>query len=113
VATTLRFLGFSDEPQGSGAVVAVNYGNYRIQEIWVRSGSNIGAWYPLGSEFWPVWDRKQMPLGVTKQHPSWADVLARGSVVLLTPATQDAYEAGWSAGRRHLARAVETLAEEG
>jgi len=112
IGMTPKFLGFSDEPQGIGAVVAVNYGDYRTQELWVSSGANIGNWYPLGGELWPVWDRQQMPAGVTKQHPTWTDVLARGSVVLLTPATKEAYESGWSAGKRHLAKAVEALAEE-
>lgn len=73
-----RLLGPDDEPQDSGAAVAVHWGDYRAQEIWVRSGSNIGAWYPLGGEHWVVWDRKRMPAGVTKQHPEWRDVLARG-----------------------------------
>jgi hypothetical protein len=108
----LRLLGPDDEPQSSGAVVAVNYGDYRRQEIWVASGTNIGNWHPLGGEHWLVWDRQQMPAGVTKRHPTWEDVLARGPVVLLTAATEDAYEAGWVAGRRQLVKTVETLAEE-
>ena len=56
-----------------GTIAVVYFGDYRAQEAWVASGSNIGAWYPLGSEHWVVWDRKRMPAGVTKDHPqSWA-----------------------------------------
>lgn len=97
---TARLLGPDDEPQNSGAVVAVHYGDYRRQEIWVASGSNIGAWYPLGGEHWVVWDRKRMPAGVTKPHPDWSDVLARGPVTLLVPADGEAYRQGWRNGRR-------------
>lgn len=52
---TARLLGRYDEPQDSGAVVAVHSGDYRRQEIWVNSGANVGTWYPLGGEFWVVW----------------------------------------------------------
>jgi hypothetical protein len=104
-----KLLGIHDEPQSSGAVVAVNYGDYPIQEIWVSSGSNIGAWYPLGGEHWVVWDRKRMPSGVIKQHPDWRDVLARGPVVLLAPASDDAYRAGWKAGRLAMWNAMESV----
>ena len=100
--STSRLLGPNDEPQGSGAVVAVYYGDYRKQEIWVSSGASIGSWYPLGGEFWVVWDRQRMPAGVTKDHPTWADVLARGQVVLLVPGDDDAYRAGWRNGRKHM-----------
>jgi len=44
-----RPLGYEDEPQESGAVVAVNHGDYRSQELWVRSGSNIGNWFCLSA----------------------------------------------------------------
>lgn len=102
-----RLLGPADEPQQSGAVVAVHYGDYRMQEIWVSSGANIGNWYPLGGEFWAVWDRQRMPAGVTKPQPTWTDVLARGPVTMLVPASGDAYLMGWRAGRRHLAGQIE------
>jgi hypothetical protein len=81
-----RRLGPGDEPQETGAVVAVHFGDYRLQEIWVSSGANIGNWYPLGGEFWAVWERQEMPAGVRKSHPVWDDVLARGPVTLLVPA---------------------------
>lgn len=102
-----RLLGPYDEPQTSGAVVAVHWGDYRRQEIWVASGSNIGAWYPLGGEHWAVWDRKRMPADVTKQHPDWSDVLARGPVTLLVPADGEAYRQGWRNGRRALWQSME------
>jgi hypothetical protein len=105
-------LGEADEPQQSGTVVAVHYGDYYRQEIWVSSGSNIGNWYPLGGERWIVWDRKQMPAGVTKQHPVWSDVLARGPVTLLCGAGPEAYLMGWRAGRRDLWQVMEATAEE-
>lgn len=97
-----RLLGSHDEPQDSGAVVAVHYGDYRRQELWVSSGSSVGTWYPLGGEHWVVWDRQQMPAGVTKTHPDWRDVLARGPVTLLVPGDDDTYRRGWRAGRRAL-----------
>jgi|SRR5882724_9185550 len=107
-----KLLGPADEPQQSGAVVAVHFGEYRDQELWVSSGANIGNWYPLGGEFWVVWDRKRMPSGVTMQHPTWSDVLARGPVTLLVPAGEEAYRQGWRAGRRDLWQAMEEVAEE-
>lgn len=119
-------LGPYDEPQHSGAVVAVNCGDYDRQEIWVRSGANIGAWYCLGGEFgFPkVWldrrsysekmlDRGPAPRpgpNEVPQHPHWEDVLARGPVTLLVPGDQDSYLTGWANGRRRLAEQVETLA---
>jgi hypothetical protein len=105
-------LGPDDEPQESGAVVAVHWGNYRRVELWISSGANVGSRYPLGNEFWVVWDRQRMPAGVTKQHPSWTDVLARGPVTLLVPGDRDAYLRGWRAGRRDLWRAMESVAED-
>lgn len=104
---TPRLLGPADEPQESGAIVAVHHGDYRQQEVWVRSGANIGNWYPLGGEFWAVGDRQRMPAGVTKQHPEWTDVLARGPVVLLVPGDADMYRQGWRAGRRDLWQGME------
>ncbi|EFC80900.1 hypothetical protein [Parafrankia sp. EUN1f] len=94
---------------GSGALAVVHYGDYRRQEVWVRSGANIGAWYPLGGEFWIMWDRKRMPPGATKQHPTWDDVTARGPVTLVVAAPRDAYRQGWADGRRRLLDQVEEL----
>jgi len=122
------FLGPYDEPQNSGAVVAVNYGDYDRLEVWVRSGANIGAWYCLGNEFgqpkvwidprptmW-TWDRSAPPPrpgpGEVPQHPHWEDVLARGPVTLLVPGDQDAYRAGWRNGRRRMVEQMETVAED-
>lgn len=107
--TQPKRLGPDDEPQDSGAVVAVHYGDYREQEIWVSSGANIGNWYPLGGEFWVVWDRKRMPAGVTMQHPHWEDVLARGPVVLLSPGDKDTYNAGWRNGRKAMWESMEDM----
>lgn len=98
-----RLLGPTDEPQESGALVVVHAGDYRSQEVWVRSGANIGNWYPLGGEF----GVPRVPL-----HPHWSDVLARGSVVLLAPIGEDGYRAGWRAGRRDLWQAMEEVADE-
>jgi hypothetical protein len=115
---TARRLGPDDEPQTSGAIVAVHYGDYRQQEIWVASGANIGNWYPLGGEFgrpkpWEdprtyaekMFDRgpvPQMPPGHVPLHPHWEDVIARGPVVLLTAADDEAYRNGWRNGRKHM-----------
>ncbi len=123
---TARTLGPADEPRESGAVVAVHYGDYRRQEIWVASGANIGNWYPLGGEFgrprvvedprgplaeWsgPRW---RQPEGTVPLHPHWEDVLARGPVTLLVAGDDAAYLAGWRAGRRDLWQRTEDLAEE-
>lgn len=126
-----RLLGWDDEPQESGAIVAVHHGDYRRQEIWVRSGANIGNWYPLGGEFGrpKTWtdprnelqkmsdmaagrpDPKPGPREVPL-HPHWADVLARGPVTLLVPSDGQAYVQGWRAGRRALWQQMEELAEE-
>lgn len=110
-STSARLLGPADEPQHSGAVVAVHYGDYRLQEVWVSSGANVGNWYPLGGEFWVTWDRQRMPAGVTQQHPHWEDVLARGPVTLLVSADVEAYRQGWRAGRRDLWQAMEEAVE--
>jgi hypothetical protein len=107
VTDSPKLLGPHDEPRNSGAVVAVHWGDYRRQEIWVASGVSDGSWYPLGSEFWVVWDRQRMPTGVTKQHPNWRDVLARGPVTLLVPAGGEAYRQGWRNGRRDLWQSME------
>jgi len=123
---TARPLGHAGEPQDSGAVVAVHWGDYRRQECWVRSGPNVGNWYPLGSEFGQprVWDDPRnslekladpkpppRPAGTIPQHPDWSDVLARGPVTLLVPADDSAYRAGWSAGRHSMAQALASEAE--
>lgn len=120
-------LGPDDEPQDSGALVAVRHGD-RGQEVWVRSRSNIGNWYPLGSEYGRPrpWDDPRSEIeklmwtnpvprpgpGEVPRHPHWEDVLARGPVTLLVPGDQDAYRAGWRNGRRQLAQQVEALSEE-
>ena len=103
-------LGQDDEPQQSGAIVAVHYGDYHAQEIWVRSGANIGNWYCLGGEFGVPsrrHDGRPLPL-----HPRWEDVLERGPVTLLASGHDEAYATGWANGRRHLVEQIETLSEE-
>ena len=111
-------LGVYDEPQSSGAVVAVHWGDHRLLEIWVRSGANIGNWYCLGGEFgrpkrwvdprsefdklaWPYAVPRPGP-GEVPLHPHWEDVLARGPVTLLMPGSREVYETGWANGRRYL-----------
>lgn len=87
-------LGLLDEPQQPGAVVAVNYGDYRRQQIAVRSGANIGNWCFLGGEFGvPRHGTADLPL-----HPTWQDVLAQGPVTLLSAGSQEAYESGGRTG---------------
>jgi hypothetical protein len=115
-----RILGPADEPQRSGAVVAVRWGDYRRQQIFVSSGANIGTWYCLGGEFGRVevvsdprtpLDRLRLrwtqPPGTIPPHPTWSDVLALGPVTLLVPSDADAYRAGWLAGRRDLWQGME------
>jgi hypothetical protein len=128
--TTTKQLGPDDEPQGCGALVAVHLGDYRSQEVWVRSGAMIGNWYPLGGEFGrpKVWIDQRNELekialfgrgpqpgpgpGEVPLHPHWEDVIARGPVTLLVPAVRDAYVAGWRAGRRDLWQSMESVAED-
>lgn len=121
-----RLLGHGDEPQESGAVVAVHFGDYRRQEIWVRSGANIGNWYPLGGEFgrprvaedprsemekMVSRERWQRPAGTIPQHPHWEDVLARGPVTLLVAADEGAYRQGWRNGRHAMFHSISSEAE--
>lgn len=124
---TARQATHADEPQESGALAVVHAGDYRRQEVWVRSGANIGNWYPLGGEFGrpkvaedprsvvaKMVDREpwRQPPGTIPLHPCWSDVLARGPVTLLVAADGGAYAAGWVAGRRDLWQAMESVAEE-
>lgn len=108
---------------GPGTVVAVNYGDYRTQEVWVASGPNVGNWYPLGGEFGrgpkvaedprtPLQKVWHPPPGTIPLHPHWADVVARGPVTLLVAAQDAAYTAGWRNGRRRLYEQVESLRDE-
>jgi len=125
----MREVGWEDEPQQPGAVVAVHYGDDYRQEIWVRSSPNFGNWYCLGGEFGrpKIWDDPRTELeklawrdrpapkpgpGEVLRYPHWEDVLARGPVTLLTAGHDEAYKSGWANGRRHLAQQVETLSEE-
>lgn len=87
-----------------GTIVAVHYGDYRRQEIWISCGTNAGNWYCLGSPY-------GVPAGLP-QHPVWSDVVQRGTVTVLLPGTAEVYEAGWAAGRRDLSYAIESLAED-
>lgn len=120
-------LGFYDEPQTSGAVVAVHYGKDE-QEIWVRSGSNIGCWYCLGTEWGrpKIWDDPRTETqkltwtgpapkpgpGEIRRHPHWQDVLARGPVTLLTAGDQESYRTGWRNGRREMVHRMEAIEDE-
>lgn len=124
-------LGHVDEPQDSGAIVAVNWGDYRTQEIWQRGGAS-DTWVCLGNEFGrpKPWDDPRTELekiswrwgnvpapqpgpGEVKRWARWSDVLERGPVALLVPGQQDAYAAGWVAGRRDLLGQMEGISEDG
>ena len=120
--TTPKLLGPYDEPQQSGAVVAVHYGDYRRQEIWIAAGADVGVWRPLGGEFGrpkvaedprsaaeKMTSREywQQPPGTIPLHPHWEDVLARGPVTLLVPGDGEMYRQGWRAGRRELWQSME------
>ena len=117
---TDRVLGPADEPQGPGAIVAVNWGDYRSQQIFVNSGASIGNWYCLGGEFGRVEvvadprtaldrlrSRWTQPPGTIPPHPTWSDVLTLGPVTLLASGGADTYRAGWLAGRRDLWHGME------
>ena len=100
-------LGPHDEPQTPGAIVAIHHGDYQRQEIWVRSGANIGNWYPLGGEFGlPGWEAR------VPQHPHWEDVLKRGRATLLTASDEATYAAGWQNGRRRMVEQMEEVADD-
>lgn len=111
----------------SSALAVVHYGNYRDQEVWVRSGANIGNWYPLWGEFGPrarvaedtrtymeqmasreVWRR---PPGTIPLHPTWDDVLARGPVVIVVPGQEGVWDAGWKTGQRRLIERIQEIAD--
>jgi hypothetical protein len=112
----MKVIGREDEPQASGAVAATDYGDYRKQVIWVRSGADPGNWYPLGNEFGrpKVWDDNvpshiwaasgktlpQRPPGTVTLHPTWDDVLAWGPVTVLVPGGGGDYALGWRSGVR-------------
>lgn len=121
---TARRLGPDDEPQNSGAIVAVHYGDYRGQEVWVRSGANIGNWYCIGGEFGrgpKVWEdprshtekmlghgpAPRRPEGTIPQHPHWDDILDRGPVTLLVAGDDEAFRSGWRAGRQDMWQGLE------
>lgn len=102
-----KTLGPSDEPRGSGVVVAVHYGDYRHVELWISSGSSVGNWYCLGNEFGvPRHGSNGLPL-----HPHWEDILARGPVTLLSAGSQEAYEVGWANGRRRMIEQMEAVSD--
>jgi hypothetical protein len=120
-------LGPPDEPRQPGAVVAVNYGDYRSQELWICSGSSIGNWWCLGGEYgrpraW-IDQRTEMEKMLHRgpkpgpgpdevpQYPHWEDVLARGPVTLLSAGEQDTYAAGWANGRRRMLEQMEELGD--
>lgn len=120
-------LGPDDEPRNAGAVVAVHYGDYRRQEIWLNSGIMGGTWYALGGEGHrpevvrdPRTELKKLyggsrfiqPPGTIPPYPEWEDVLARGPVVLLVPGQDEAHAAGWEAGRRRLLEQIEELRDD-
>jgi hypothetical protein len=105
-----RFVAGDPEPEvPPGTLAVVNQGDYRYQEVWVASGSNIGNWYPLGGEHWVMWRRGHIPAGVTKQYPTWDDVTARGPVTLMVPSSAAAYRQGWADGRARLLEQIEDL----
>jgi hypothetical protein len=121
----LSDLGSEDEPRSNGALVLVWAGDYRRQEVWVASGSNIGNWYCLGGEYgrpkvWDpprqeMWDRRPQlgrPFGTIPQHPDWSFVLTRGPVSLLSYDNSEACRDGWRNGRRRLYEEIEALAED-
>lgn len=124
---TQKLLGPDDEPDRAGAVVAVHYGDYHEQEIWLKAGIMGGTWYPLGGEGHRpqvVEDPRssaeklvsrepwRQPPGTIPRYPEWSDVLARGPVTLLTPGQDGVYAAGWAAGRRRLLQQIESLGED-
>lgn len=124
--TTPRQLGPHDEPQQSGAIVAIHHGDYRRQQVFVASGANIGIWYCLGGEYGRVkvvddqrnhleqlGSKWRQPSGTIPQHPHWEDLLALGPVTLLVPGNNATYDAGWRAGRRDLWNTVEALVYDG
>jgi hypothetical protein len=90
----------------SGALAVVNYGDYRIQEVWVRCGSNIGNWYPLGNQY------GNPALRECPQHPHWEEIVVRGPVTIVTALPQDAYEQGWKDGRQRLYEQVEEMKDD-
>lgn len=120
-------LSAQDEPQRGSALVAVYFGVYWRQEIWVRSGANPGTWYCLGGEFGApkVWDDNvpaslwnaanktplKRPPNTIPAHPCFADILARGPVTLLLSEPAEAYHHGWASGVRAAQQRIEAALE--
>lgn len=121
-------LGPGDEPQGAGVPVAVWFGDYRYQEVWVSSSAGGGTWCCLGGEFGRprTWiDQRSAAAkmvhtgpepgpgrGQIREHPRWEDIVRRGPVTLLTGAPTELYRQGWINGRKALADQIAELAED-
>lgn len=124
----LVFTATDTEPDlGPGSLVAVWHGDYRRQQVFVASGTNIGNWYPLGGESGriktvddprsyaeQVCSREpwRQPPGTVPTHPVWRDLTALGPVTVLFADGRDSYRQGWADGRRHLLGQIETLSED-
>lgn len=113
---------------GPGTVIAVHYGDYRNQEIWVASGAHVGNWLCLGGEFGRPKivedDRNALekmsgrirwvqPEGTIPLWPDLRDILRRGPVTRLVAADRETYVAGWRDGRRQLVSEMDEAAYEG
>jgi hypothetical protein len=82
-----------------GSVVAIDWGGPH-QEVWAANKSNVGNWYT-----------PDIPLR-GDAHPTWDDVVRRGTVpgrtmTLLAAGDKDTYAAGFDAGVTTTAAAVE------
>lgn len=110
-----------------GAVLALNYGDYRNQYLFVVSGADYGVLVQLGNGYGHRIqvaddDRTTMqqmsgepwrqPPGTLPRHPHWEDVVALGPLTLLIPGDQDMYRQGWTDGRKRLVEQFESLADE-
>jgi hypothetical protein len=91
-----------EEEPPTGSVVAIGWGESR-QEVWVSNKSNVGNWYCPDIPMRGDW------------HPNWHDVKHRAegrTMTLLTPASRDAYAAGFDAGVARVGEAVTQAIDE-
>lgn len=91
-----------EEEPPTGSVVAIDWGEPR-QEVWVSNKTNVGNWYCPDIRM------------RGDEHPGWYEVKQRAqgrTLTLLTPASRDAYAAGFDAGVSRTIDAVSRATEE-
>lgn len=91
-------------PDRCGLVVRIDTAQSKYPEIWIASNINGGRWY-ADAESWAMGARG--PLDDGGAHVD--HLTERGTVTLLTGASQEAYEAGWRACAAAMSQAVDEI----